>query len=109
MKRNQILKQQYEISNSFDEEAMFVALKAQVSDKVFSELINREKHSLSIEFRVFVNEEESSDKDPNVVNAMEVVKAVSSLNFEGIVESSDTLELWRVLRLAGKVDTSKFK
>ncbi len=108
MKRSQILKQQYEVSNPFDEEAMFVSLKSQIGSKVFKELINNEKHSLSVEFRVFVNEEESFDKDPRLVSAIDAIKSAKEL-LQGLTpdEMSNNLAFFKLDRIIGKIDTSK--
>lgn len=108
MKKTEILKQSYEITNDFNNEAMFAGLKSQIADKVFKELINGEKHSLTVEFRVFVNEEETEDKDPRLVSAMEVVKLIHKAHKELPVEVISNIGLFKIFQKAGSIDVRDF-
>lgn len=51
-----ILKQQYDITNPFDEQMAILALKEQVSSTVFKELIQKEKEKITITFLIEVSE-----------------------------------------------------
>lgn len=108
MKKTEILKQQYELTNDFNNEAIFISLKNQIGDKVFKELIQKSKHSITVEFRVFVNEEETEDKDPKLVAAMEVVKEVHRLRRELPVETISQIEFFELFIKAGSVDISNY-
>lgn len=108
MKKREILKQQYELTNNFNNDAMFTSLQSQINDKVFKELINNEKHSLTVEFRVFVNEEEREDKDPKLVRAMEVVKEVHRLHKELPIESLSQIDFFKLFQKAGSIDVRGF-
>lgn len=79
MKSTSILKQSYDCSNNFDAESMWIALRAQVDNHIFRELIQKEKHSITLEFRVLVNEEEKEDKDPRIVQMVDCINLFKEL------------------------------
>lgn len=74
MKKTEILKQTYELTNDFNNDLMLTSLKSQIESKVFTELIRNEKHSLTLEFRVLVNEEEREDVDPRLADLVDCVE-----------------------------------
>jgi len=52
----EILRQEYLVSNPFDEKMAIEALKAQLSSLIFKELIDGEKKALKITFTIEVEE-----------------------------------------------------
>lgn len=52
----QILKQEYKITNPFDEKMALEALRSQLSSVVFKELINNEKEAITLTFTLDVTE-----------------------------------------------------
>lgn len=52
----EILKQEYLVTNPFDEKMAIEALKAQLSSLIFKELINGEKDALKIAFTISVTD-----------------------------------------------------
>jgi hypothetical protein len=52
-----ILKQEYTITNPFDEEMCIEALKKQLSSTIFKELIKNEKEAVKVTFLIEVIEE----------------------------------------------------
>jgi hypothetical protein len=51
-----ILKQEYTITNPFDEKMCIEALQKQLSSTIFKELINNEKESIKVTFLIEVSE-----------------------------------------------------
>lgn len=84
MKKTQILHQTYEVKNGFDDKACITAINSILQDKIFKELINSEKDSLTVEFKIFVNEEEEIKIDKNIQEAFAVVDAIKQLTKEQI-------------------------
>lgn len=117
MKKTQILKQAYEVGNNFDTDAMFVALQSQINNQIFRELIQKEKHSITLEFRVFVNEEEREDKDPRLVELVDCVQSfkdmLKQLDQDGVdlVElglNAHQFEIFKAWRKSANTVTSKY-
>lgn len=109
MKRTQILKQEYELSNDFNKDAFILSLQSQLDSLIFKELINGEKHSLTIEVKVSVNEEETEDKDPKLVEAMKIIKQAKQLYRDLPREVTCTNPgLFELLTDSLKVDTKDF-
>lgn len=52
-----ILKQEYTITNSFDESMAIKALQQQLSSTIFKELINNEKDAVKVTFLIEVVDE----------------------------------------------------
>lgn len=52
-----ILKQEYTVSNSFDEKMAIEALTKQLSSTIFSELINNEKAGIKLTFSLEILDE----------------------------------------------------
>jgi hypothetical protein len=56
MEKQIILKQEYKITNQFDEQMAIESLKSQLSSAIFKELINNEKQSITLTFTLDVIE-----------------------------------------------------
>jgi hypothetical protein len=53
----EILKQQFEITNPFNEQMALKALSEQLSSTIFNELIQKEKNALVLTFTIEVKED----------------------------------------------------
>lgn len=107
MKKREILKQSYEVTSDFDTAQMITALKAQVDSKIFTELIRNENPSLTLEFKVFVNEEEEEDyKDKEKLKSLRInntlLKFLNSKEFEDMEQKP--LSLYRLYMELGDID-----
>lgn len=80
MKTTQILKQSYSVANGFDESLCINSLKSQLSDKIFKELINGEKHSLTLTFTIDVNEDDTPEEPDEVkTKALQIIKQLCEI------------------------------
>ena len=57
MTYKKILKQEYIITNQFDENMAILALTKQLSDTIFKELINNEKAAIKLTFSIEIQDE----------------------------------------------------
>jgi hypothetical protein len=88
--KRRILKQVYEVSNSFDDKAVIIALQSQLGDKIFKELINGEKHSLTVTFTIDVNEkEEEPETDQEKIKMREIIDRLQKVPSETIKQLGD--------------------
>lgn len=109
MKKTQILSQSHELSNDFNNEQFLGSLKSRLGSLAFRELINGQKHSMTLEIKVYVNEEEEEDMDPDVVRAMNVVKMVQKfIDKMSPEELSKNFDMFRIWREIGSIDLSRF-
>jgi hypothetical protein len=91
---SQILKQTYEVTNNFDDKACIIAMQSILSDKIFKELINGEKHSLTVTFAIAVNEEEKQpDPDKAKAELIDLLKEITNMSKEDVSKGSNSL-LW---------------
>lgn len=108
MKKTQIFKQSFEVSNDFNQDACIKAIKNQLGDLAFKELINGEKHSLTLDFTISVNELETDEIDRRLLDALTVIAEIKNLPID-TAKNPDAMDLFKLYHSASKIDTSLIK
>ena len=93
MEKKQILKQIYEVTNSFDEEQFITALKSQLGSAIFKHLINEEKESVTITITFDVPVEKKPDPDTDKAEMRELLNKIWEFKQEEGKEDGNLLFL----------------
>jgi len=104
MIQTKILEQKYEVRNGFDDKQCITAIESQLSSKIFKELINGEKDSLTLKFEIYVNEETDEEKiakDPEKAKMVKVIERIRKIPVEKMKE----LDLMMLYIEASGIDT----
>lgn len=108
MKKTQIFKQSFEVSNDFNSAACVKSIQNQLGDLAFRELINGEKHSLTLDFTISVNELETDEIDRRLLDALRVIDEIKNLPIE-TAEKPSKIDLFMLYHSASKIDTNILK
>ncbi len=108
MKRTQIFKQSFEVSNDFNNDACIKAIQNQLGDAAFKQLINGQKHSLTLDFTISVNELETHELNRQLLDALRVIDEIKNLPIEK-AENPSKIDLFMLYHSASRIDTSILK
>jgi hypothetical protein len=108
MKKTEIFKQSFTVSNDFNKDACVKAISNQLGDAAFKELINGEKHSLTLDFSISVNELETNELDSRLLSALKVIDEIKNLPIDK-AKNPSTIDLLMLYHSASKIDTSLLK
>lgn len=108
MKKTIIFCQSFEVSNAFNSDACIKSIKNQLGDLAFRELINGEKHSLTLDFSISVNELETDELDRRLLDALKVIDEIKKLPIEK-AENPSAIDLLMLYHSASRIDTNILK